>query len=113
MDWPLHNGFGKVIITITMKGAAMINVTGLHHVNLIQPSWNFCLEEGEEYMLTGKLRTNFYHGVIADNLGCESMNLCFGLHTVEEARPIYKRWHALKVAPPDKTLEDIFEDFED
>lgn len=100
MDWPLHDGFGKIILTIAIAESAMILLTKLQHVQGVQPSWKFRLEEGEGYILAGKTRSNFYHGVIADTLGRQSLNLRFGLHSLAEGLPIYTRWHKKGVAPP-------------
>ena len=112
LDWPLHEGFGKVIVTVGMRGSATILLIGadVDKEMGVQPAWSFHLNEGECYVLSGNARNKCLHAVLAD-CDCgggsdeesgkaggggsgsrgirlsarESLNLRFGLHTAEEA----------------------------
>lgn len=88
LDYPLHDGFGKVIVTVAMRGNATIILIGpVHPLSGIQPAWKFTLSEGQAYVLSGKARNQCLHAVIAEHHGPEreSLNLRFGLHSSQEA----------------------------
>merc|ERR1711918_71506 len=86
LDWPLHEGFGKVIVTVAIKGGATILIIGYDYdATGHQPVWKFRVEEGEAYVLSGSARNRCLHAVLADDGERESLNLRFGLHTPEEA----------------------------
>lgn len=88
LDYPLHDGFGKVIVTVAMKTKATVILIGPEHpVSKIQPAWKFQLMEGQAYVLSGKARNRCLHAVIAEHHGPhrESLNLRFGLHSSQEA----------------------------
>ena len=114
LDAPLHEGFGKVIVTVAIRGSATILLIGKagnenendnaendieeqdesSDLNL-QPSWKFHLEEGEAYVLSGNVRNVCLHAVLANDDssggGRESLNLRFGIHTIKEAEHDIKR----------------------
>lgn len=91
LDCPLHEGFGKVIVTVAIRGSATILLISGDTVgegeNEVQPAWRFHLNEGEAYALSGNARNTALHAVLADNADGtrESLNLRFGVHTDEEA----------------------------
>jgi len=102
LDAPLHEGFGKVIVTVAIRGSATILLIGKGNDDEEeQPAWKFRVEEGEAYVLSGNARNICLHAVLADdnddsvskNSGGdrESLNLRFGIHTVEEAENEIKR----------------------
>ena len=104
LDAPLHEGFGKVIVTVAVRGSATILLIGKGtggDDEGEQPAWRFRVEEGEAYVLSGNARNACLHAVLADDGGTgggggghrESLNLRFGIHTVEEAeRDIKRHW---------------------
>ena len=102
MDQPLHEGFGKMIVTVAIRGGGATIVLLDKDENgttedgdKYQLSWRFHLCEGEAYILTGRARNLCLHGVIADDpLGVrESLNLRFGIHSVAEAKAqIFDHW---------------------
>lgn len=105
LDWPRHEGFGKVIVTVAIKGGATILLIGgtsnqdeSSGGEAAQPAWRFHLNEGECYVLSGCARSRCLHAVLADDgeesVGGqrESLNLRFGLHTAEEAMEVTKFW---------------------
>jgi len=92
LDFPLHEGFGKVISTVAVRGSATILLISIDTVRTkngdeIQPAWRFHLNEGECYVLSDRARNTCLHAVLADddNRTRESLNLRFGLHTEKEA----------------------------
>ena len=96
LDAPLHEGFGKIIVTVAIRGSATILLIANGEQGE-QPSWSFHLKEGEAYVLSGNVRNICLHAVLADSTGSrsnrESLNLRFGIHTVEEAEmTIRKHW---------------------
>ena len=107
LDAPLHEGFGKVIVTVAIRGSATILLIGKGEDEeddeeddedsdrLLQPAWKFHLKEGEVYMLSGNARNMCLHAVLADNDDSggnrESLNLRFGIHSVDEAEMCIKR----------------------
>jgi len=116
LDAPLHEGFGKIIVTVAMKGSATILLIGKgddedddededeEHTQdnnddksdqQLQPAWKFHLQEGEAYVLSRNARNMCLHAVVANddaNGGDrESLNLRFGLHTIKEAENDIKR----------------------
>ena len=102
MDQPLHEGFGKMIVTIAIRGGGATIVLLDKDENgttedgdKYQLSWRFHLCEGEAYILTGRARNLCLHGVIADDPSGvrESLNLRFGIHSVAEAKEeIFDHW---------------------
>jgi len=127
LDQPLHEGFGKIIVTVAIRGggativlldrdeSAVDDATGERY----QRSWRFHLCEGEAYVLSGSARNLCLHGVLADDddgddddddgdssqgaaagtttttKKCtrESLNVRFGLHSLEEAQAdIFDHW---------------------
>ncbi|KAJ1455392.1 hypothetical protein M885DRAFT_520326 [Pelagophyceae sp. CCMP2097] len=89
-DWPLHDGFGVVIVTISMQRSATVVLNDDQ-----AKEWSFNLDAGEAYALTGKARNVCSHGVLCDPkvVDRESLNLRFGLHTQPRAeREIYAAW---------------------
>lgn len=105
LDWPRHEGFGKVIVTVAIKGGATILLVGgtgsgddSSSDEVSQPAWRFHLNEGECYVLSRCARDKCLHAVLADdcedNKGGqrESLNLRFGLHTAEEGMEVTKFW---------------------
>ena len=95
LDAPLHEGFGKIIVTVAIRGSAIILLIGKGDGTVHQPSWKFHLKEGEAYVLSGNARNICLHAVLADSDGSrsdrESLNLRFGIHTVEEAEMSIRR----------------------
>ena len=113
LDAPLHEGFGKVIVTVAIRGSATILLIGKgdddndyeranKNIDLdessdlnLQPAWKFHLKEGEAYVLSGNVRNVCLHAVLANDDGIggnrESLNLRFGLHSIEEAEHDIKR----------------------
>ncbi|KAG7354069.1 hypothetical protein IV203_003425 [Nitzschia inconspicua] len=99
LDWPLHEGFGKVIVTVAIRGDADVLLIAGDTIVVggeeLQPAWRFHLEQGECYVLSDRARNRCLHAVVAneDNNARESLNLRFGLHTEDEARhQITKYW---------------------
>ena len=99
LDWPLHEGFGKVILTVAIRGSATILLISGDTVGEgeyeVQPAWRFHLNEGEAYILSGNARNRALHAVLADDVHGtrESLNLRFGIHTDKEAEEqITKHW---------------------
>jgi len=108
LDAPLHEGFGKVIVTVAIRESATILLIGKGDDSDDdedtenedeksdrgkQPAWKFHLKEGEAYVLSGNVRNTCLHAVLADGSGGErqSLNLRFGLHTIKEADNDIKR----------------------
>lgn len=102
LDQPLHEGFGKMIVTIAIRGGGATIVLLDKDENgttedgdKYQLSWRFHLCEGEAYILTGRARNLCLHGVIADDPSGvrESLNLRFGIHSVADAKEeIFDHW---------------------
>ena len=117
LDAPLHEGFGKVIVTVAIRGSATILLIGKgadddddddddcaededeKSNEQLQPAWKFQLNEGEAYVLSGNARNICLHAVLANDGGSgsgsggdrESLNLRFGIHSTEEAEKDIKR----------------------
>jgi hypothetical protein len=112
LDAPLHEGFGKVIVTVAIRGSATILLIGkgdddddddeeyadeedVNNDQQLQPAWKFHLKEGEVYVLSGNVRNVCLHAVLAnggDSGGDrESLNLRFGIHSIKEAEENIKR----------------------
>ena len=101
LDWPLHEGFGKAIVTVAIRGSATILLISGDTVgegdDEIQPAFRFHLNEGEAYVLSGNARNKTLHAVLADDVEGtrESLNLRFGIHTDKEAEEqITRHWPA-------------------
>lgn len=86
LDEPLADGFGVVIVTIAVTGAAKILLNVRPWEQAIGSECFFHLREGQLYALSGDARNAALHGVLADDgsEARESLNLRFGLHS---ARP--------------------------
>ena len=99
-DHPLKDGFGVVIVTISITGSSKILLQQDTAGQLAMP-----LQAGEAYMLADQARDACVHGVLTD-VGQdhrESLNLRFGLHDVPidgssdvivSASDVLKRWDA-------------------
>ena len=90
VDFPRHEGFGKVICTIAVAGSGNIILIerDCNDGNGCPRAWRFRLNEGDCYVLSGSARNRVLHAVLADENtkgDRESLNLRFGLHTAEEA----------------------------
>ena len=88
LDEPLHDGFGVVIVTIAVRGAAHIL---LRSGGGMDDRRCFRLEAAasEAYALSGVARDACLHGVLSEQ-GSErrcSLNLRFGLHSSDLAGP--------------------------
>lgn len=100
LDFPMHDGFGVVIVTIQMAGppsviALLRGAEADFEVNTEEKDrercWTFPLTVGDCYILSGDARNVCDHGVLcATNSGRrsnkieaprESLNLRFGLHS--------------------------------
>jgi hypothetical protein len=98
LDWPLHEGFGKVIATVAIRGDATVLLIGGDMVVVggeeVQPAWRFHLEQGECYVLSDGARNRCLHAVVTneDDKARESLNLRFGLHTEKEAERLITRF---------------------
>ena len=96
MDEPLHDGFGVVIVTIAVRGAAHILLRGGgggggggSGGGAVDEHRCFRLEAAasEAYALSGVARNACLHGVLSEQ-GSErrcSLNLRFGLHSSDPA----------------------------
>ena len=93
MDEPLHDGFGVVIVTIAVRGAAHILLRGGggggSGGGAVDDHRCFRLEAAasEAYALSGVARNACLHGVLSEQ-GSErrcSLNLRFGLHSSDPA----------------------------
>lgn len=91
LDWPRHDGFGVVIVTVAVKRGATIFLAG------DQELYYFELPEGYAYSLSGDVRNKMTHGVFCFGDGDrESFNLRFGLHDHQKAEAeIYRHWPRL------------------
>jgi hypothetical protein len=93
LDSPLHDGFGVVIVTVSISGDAEIVLLDDGDDCEVSMSWSFQLREGEVYVISGNARNKCTHGVIAASPMRESLNLRLGLHTRDFANEeIYKHW---------------------
>ena len=98
VDHPLKDGFGIVVVTVSIHGSATIlleNATGTEHRTMR-------VEQGQTYMLSGASREQCAHGILADESSSdrESLNLRFGLHDLDRgtkhplisSRSILQHW---------------------
>jgi len=98
LDFPMHDGFGVVIVTIQMAGpqsviALLKGADSDFDVTVEKEKekcWTFSLSVGDCYILSGDARNVCDHGVLCVGGGRrshkvdaarESLNLRFGLHT--------------------------------
>jgi len=98
LDFPMHDGFGVVIVTIQMAGpqsviALLKGADSDFDVTVEKEKercWTFSLNVGDCYILSGDARNVCDHGVLCVGGGRrshkvdaarESLNLRFGLHT--------------------------------
>lgn len=87
MDFPLHDGFGKTIVTVAVSGSATILLYGPYDEDKQDHEgvWRFRLEQGECYCMSGLARTNCLHAVYAEGEEDRtSLNLRFGLYSRDE-----------------------------
>jgi hypothetical protein len=92
LDAPLHEGFGKMILTVALKSPATILLIGqAASEDEDQPAWRFYLDEGDAYILSDNARNRCLHAVLGDEQR-ESLNLRFGLHTPREAEDCILRY---------------------
>ena len=93
LDFPLHEGFGQIIMTVALKSAATILLIGQAvSDDEDQPAWRFHLNQGDAYVLSDRARNQCLHAVLGD-AHRESLNLRFGLHTPQQAQEqILKHW---------------------
>ena len=97
LDEPLNDGFGVVIVTLAIRGAAKILLRSAS--SPAKERW-FRLSSGQGYALSGDARNAWLHGVLAEDGSeeRESLNLRFGLHDADpEAefsawREVERRW---------------------
>ena len=82
LDEPLNDGFGVIIVTVAIGGAAKILLRPNNRTT--DEKW-FRLEQGEAYALSGDARNAWLHGVLAEegSEARESLNLRFGLHDAD------------------------------
>ena len=94
LDWPLHDGFGKVIVTIPVvqDHNAVVVLVDLE----TSTEFFFDLPPRHAYVLANDVRNIFLHGIFAfQDPHRESLNLRFGLHTYDDARAsVYLPWGA-------------------
>jgi len=86
LDEPLHDGFGVVIVTVAVRGAAHVLLQS--SAAAAGPSSHcFRLDAAayEAYVLSGTARNACLHGVLSveGSEARESLNLRFGLHSAE------------------------------
>ena len=88
LDWPRHDGFGVVIVTVAVRGAGTV-VLESRSGDIVR----FDLPEGHAYCLAGAARHAWLHGVVGSDPDRESLNLRFGLHSYARARAeVYEKW---------------------
>jgi hypothetical protein len=88
VDWPRHDGFGVIIITVAVRGAGTV-VLEDRAGDLVR----FELPEGHAYCLAGAARHAWLHGVVGSDPERESLDLRFGLHSYARARAnVYEGW---------------------
>ena len=88
LDWPRHDGFGVVIVTVAVRGAGTV-VLEDRDGSIVR----FDLPEGHAYCLAGAARHAWLHGVVGSDPERESLNLRFGLHSYARARAeVYEKW---------------------
>ena len=77
VDHPRKDGFGICIVTIAMVGHANILLQ-----SLVQDKRTLRVQQGQAYIMSGPVRNQCSHGVLADveYPHRESLNLRFGLH---------------------------------
>ena len=83
LDWPRHDGFGVVIVTVAVRGAGTV-VLESRSGDIVR----FELPEGHAYCLAGAARHAWLHGVVGADPERESLNLRFGLHSHARARAV-------------------------
>ena len=118
-DHPLKDGFGICIVTVAIKGDAQVFLEESTVSASSSKDGNYgvlSVSEGEAYMLSGAVRNQCTHGVLADMQSGEreSLNLRFGIHGVmipEDEENASKREGAgdvnaerMQVVHPDEVL---------
>jgi len=96
LDFPRADGFGVVIATICIRK------TNGSRVILIDDGddgeeemyWSLNLEDGYCYFLSGNSRNKCLHGILSETSGYrETLNLRYGLHSIEMAKEeIDRHW---------------------
>jgi hypothetical protein len=97
LDDPGYEGFGVVIVTIAIEGAAAIVLESGAGAGASagpapqqpRPSWSFHLREGSGYAISGFARNRCVHGVLAEEGSSHrrSLNFRFGLHRPTREEP--------------------------
>jgi hypothetical protein len=84
VDHPLKDGFGVVIITISMVGSGTILLKDYKAANKM----TMVVKQGQAYMLADKARDACAHGVLTTTGEGhrESLNLRFGLHDLKTSK---------------------------
>jgi hypothetical protein len=80
LDHPQKDGFGIIIVTVSMVGSALI----LLQDAIGEQQCTLRVSAGEAYMLSDKARDACSHGILADEGSehRESLNLRFGIHDI-------------------------------
>jgi hypothetical protein len=90
VDHPLKDGFGICIVTIAIQGNASVLVQSKTYKGKLP------VAQGQAYLLSGSVRNQCAHGVLADPTSeyRESLNLRFGLHGPKtvSAEEILQHW---------------------
>lgn len=89
LDWPRHDGFGVVIVTVAVRRGATVVLS-----DETGRDYYFELPEGTAYALSSVARNTCTHGVFCFGLGDrESLNLRYGLHDQRRAEEdVYRHW---------------------
>ena len=83
VDHPLKDGFGVIIVTISMVGSGTILLQNFTETQ----KRTMPVAQGQAYMLSGRARDACAHGVVAtksEDGKRESLNLRFGLHDYDD-----------------------------
>lgn len=90
VDHPLKDGFGICIVTIAVHGNASVLIQSKTYKGKLP------LAKGQAYLLSGSVRNQCAHGVLADATSeyRESLNLRFGLHGPKtvSAEEVLQHW---------------------
>jgi hypothetical protein len=90
VDHPLKDGFGICIVTIAIHGNASVLIQSKTYKGTLP------LAQGQAYLLSGSVRNQCAHGVLADPTSeyRESLNLRFGLHGPKtvSAEEVLQHW---------------------
>ena len=95
LDEPMHDGFGVVIVTVAISGAANILIRSRPWDEARRDDLHFPLSPGEAYALSADARNVCLHGVLSDEgVARESLNLRFGLHSAARGGP-FSAWEEI------------------